>query len=110
MLARYEGERLSLGLGLTMGMEPGKLDQWIGDRYDPRLWGWGGLQDSHRFWATLLVTGQYLRGTQEGWIGGSVVLGSGWRCSCIFLGMMLAWGSGLVGKGVQDQADAIFRG
>ena len=44
MLARYEGERLSLGLGLTMGMEPGKLDQWIGDRYDPRLWGWGARQ------------------------------------------------------------------
>ena len=80
MLARYEGERLSLGLGLTMGMEPGQLDQWMGVRYDPRLW--GGLQETardHKFWATLLVTGQYLRGTQEAWIGGSVVLGSSWR-------------------------------
>ena len=44
MLARYEAERLSLGLGLTSGPQlgPGQWDSWIWDSYDARLrsaWG-----------------------------------------------------------------------
>ena len=39
MLARYEAERLSLGLGLTQIFGPEQWDRWIQDEYDPRLGG-----------------------------------------------------------------------
>jgi len=39
MLARYEAERLSLGLGLTRIFGPEQWDRWIEDEYDPRLGG-----------------------------------------------------------------------
>ena len=39
MLARYEAERLSLGLGLTNVFESSQWRSWISDSYDPRL-GW----------------------------------------------------------------------
>eukprot|EP00092_Neocalanus_flemingeri_P108984 GFUD01140010.1.p1 GENE.GFUD01140010.1~~GFUD01140010.1.p1 ORF type:complete len:865 (+),score=172.38 GFUD01140010.1:385-2595(+) len=39
MLARYEGERLSLGLGLTTHFGPSQWNQRISDSYDPRIGG-----------------------------------------------------------------------
>ena len=37
MLARYEAERMSLGLGVVVPMVPEQWDRWIEDSYDPRL-------------------------------------------------------------------------
>jgi len=121
MLARYEAERLSLGLGLTQMFGPEQWDRRVEDEYDPRLGGrWrtrrpGTIETSrmHDMRETVEMlaefTARYSQGVDQGIdrFGGVFERGLH-NTGHVEIGLLSGRGAGVMGSSGGAMRDPIF--